>query len=46
VAIAGLLLVHVPPDTGCVSVVVSPTHTESVPPIEAGAAVTVSTRVA
>lgn len=43
VAIAGVLLVHVPPGVVCVSVEVSPSHAESVPPIGAGAGVTVTT---
>ncbi len=45
-AIAGVLLAHVPPDMGWVSVVVSPWHTLSVPTIAAGAGVTVTTLVA
>jgi hypothetical protein len=40
-----VLLAHVPPATGCVSVVVSPSHTLAVPPIGTGAAVTVTTIV-
>jgi len=43
VAMAGLLLLHVPPATGCVSVVVRPSHNEAGPTIAAGAAVTVTT---
>ena len=39
------LLIHNPPDTGCVSVVVRPWHTEEAPTIAAGAGVTVTTSV-
>ncbi len=42
-ATAGVVLAHVPPATGCVSVVVNPWHTLSVPAIGTGAAVTVTT---
>ncbi len=45
VPIAGVLLVHVPPVTGCVSVVVCPSHTALAPTIGAGAGVTVTTNV-
>ena len=44
-AVAGALLVHVPPAVGCVRVVVSPSHTDVAPTIGAGAAVTVATTV-
>lgn len=45
VAIAGVLLVHVPPGTEWVSVVLLPWQTDEEPPIAAGAGVTVSTFV-
>lgn len=45
VAIAGLLLVHVPLGTGWLSVVVNPSHTLNVPVIATGAGVTVTTIV-
>jgi hypothetical protein len=41
-AIAGLLLVHVPPPTVLVKVVDEPTHTLVAPPIAAGAGLTVT----
>jgi len=41
VAIAVLPLTHVPPGVASVSVTVEPTHTNAVPPIEAGVAFTV-----
>ena len=44
-AIDGLLLLHVPPDTGWPSVAVEPTHTVPGPVIAAGVALTVTTRV-
>jgi hypothetical protein len=43
--IAGVLLDHVPPATGCDNVVVRPWHTELAPTIAAGAGVTVTTSV-
>ena len=46
VALAGALLLHAPPPGDEVSVVVVPTHADSVPPIAPGADVTVTTRVA
>jgi hypothetical protein len=46
VALAVLLLVHVPPDTGCPNVVVLPIHKDLVPVIVAGVASTVTTTVA
>lgn len=42
---AGVLLLHAPPDTGCVIGVVRPIHTVELPDIAAGAAVTVTTSV-
>lgn len=45
VAIAGMLLVHVPLATGWLNVVVNPSHTLSVPVIATGAGVTVTTIV-
>jgi hypothetical protein len=45
VPIAVVLLVHVPPVIGCVSGVVSPSHTELAPTIADGAGVTVTTLV-
>ncbi len=42
VAIAVALLIHVPPDTVLVRVVVDPVHTVAVPPIAAGVAFTVT----
>jgi len=42
VATLPLLLLHAPPLTACVSVVVLPTHTLAVPPIDANAALTVT----
>ena len=41
VALAGLLLIQVPPGVACPKVVVAPTHTLSVPVITAGAALMV-----
>ena len=41
----GSLLLHVPDGVTCVRVVVRPSHTDGVPPIAAGAAVTVATTV-
>ncbi len=46
VALAGLLLLHVPPLVALLSVVVVPIQADSVPPIAPGAAVTVTSRVA
>lgn len=46
VATAGLLLLHVPPVLVLVSVVQSPLHTLSEPPIAAGSVFTVTTAVA
>ena len=45
VAIAVLLLVHVPPAAVLVSVVVEPIHTSAVPAIEAGKGFTVNEAV-
>ena len=42
VAMAGLLLVHMPPVTALVRVVVAPTQTCRVPPMEAGVVTTVT----
>jgi hypothetical protein len=44
-AIAGLLLLHTPPEVGCVRVRVWPSQTESVPTMADGAGVTVTTTV-
>jgi len=41
-ATAELLLLHEPPPVASVNVVVDPTHTASVPPIDAGAGLTVN----
>lgn len=45
VPVAGVLLLHIPPDTACVIVVVRPWHTVELPVIAAGAGVTVTTSV-
>ena len=45
VATVGVALVHVPPVVASDNVVVAPTHTLSVPVIEAGSELTVTTAV-